>query len=552
MGRRLTVPFRLLWRAVAFPWRLQRRKISVQLIYSQVLVVLLTILLIEAVAIAIALGLWAIGVIDDEGVDYTVAQRAQTISASVGVQEFGRQLADGGSISDDARNDITTQLDRIVAGTFPPEDPVMAPENLERDQPNIANIIIIDRTGTVVVTTDPDWVTVGEPYGAIDNALVRQLTGRTLELSGASTAFGNQYVQDVSDRTTVASNPIIVDDEVVGVVTIQGVQAPRASISDILQPSTLTGFAITNGIILGVLSVPALLVSIPVGVWRARKISQRVKDLADAADAMAVGDLSKRVDVRGEDEISRVSVRFNDMIERLQQTDAARKAFVANVSHELRTPVAIIQGNLEQLLNRQANNGLGDEDCRRLRLLYQESLTLSRLIDDLFTVARIEEAQLPLETLPLRIDEVVNQVVDGVKGVAWEQRRVSVESLVKPGLPTVIGDQTRIRQVLGNLLYNGLRHTPEGGLIVVNAQPDLSAGMVEVSVSDTGVGLTDAQLTKVFDRFYQAERTGRHAEGSGLGLAIVKQLVEAQGGSVAVTSIPGEGTTFSFTLPIAQ
>jgi signal transduction histidine kinase len=264
---------------------------------------------------------------------------------------------------------------------------------------------------------------------------------------------------------------------------------------------------------------------------------------------MGDGDLSRRVEVRGHDEVARVSERFNDMVDRLQTTDQARKSFVANVSHELRTPVAIIQGNLERLIADGVSNDDTPEQRRTLDMLHRETLTLSRLIDDLFTMARIEETTLPLETAEIHVHEIADDVVDGIREVAWEQRRVSVESLVPADLPPVIADRTRLRQILGNLLYNALRHTPEGGLVVVNAEREQE--MLRITVSDTGIGISEEELGRVFDRFYQVERAGRNSEGSGLGLSIVKQLVEAQGGTIGVESVAGQGTTFRFTLPLA-
>jgi two-component system phosphate regulon sensor histidine kinase PhoR len=237
------------------------------------------------------------------------------------------------------------------------------------------------------------------------------------------------------------------------------------------------------------------------------------------------------------------------MVDRLQETDQARKSFVANVSHELRTPVAIIQGNLERMISEADVVGESHEQRRTLDMLHRETLTLSRLIDDLFTMARIEETTLPLETATIHVNEIAADVVDGIRSVAWEQQRVSVESLVSPDLPPVTADRTRLRQILGNLLYNALRHTPEGGLIVVGAERDDE--MLAITVSDTGVGISADELERVFDRFYQVEREGRHASGSGLGLSIVKQLVEAQGGTISAESIAGQGTTFRFTLPLA-
>jgi signal transduction histidine kinase len=237
------------------------------------------------------------------------------------------------------------------------------------------------------------------------------------------------------------------------------------------------------------------------------------------------------------------------MVDRLQTTDQARRSFVANVSHELRTPVAIIQGNLERLIADTDGGGRPADERRTLDMLHRETLTLSRLIDDLFTLARIEETTLPIEATALRLGDVAGDVVDGIRNVAWEQRKVSVESLVASDLPLVVADRTRLRQILGNLLYNALRHTPEGGLIVVSAEP--VGNMLGVSVSDTGSGMNPDDLARVFDRFYQVERSGRHNEGSGLGLSIVKQLVEAQGGTISAESVAGTGTTFRFTLPLA-
>jgi signal transduction histidine kinase len=134
--------------------------------------------------------------------------------------------------------------------------------------------------------------------------------------------------------------------------------------------------------------------------------------------------------------------------------------------------------------------------------------------------------------------------------LAWSQRKVRVESLVSADLSFVLADRTRVRQIINNLLYNSLRHTPEGGVIVVQGRqlPDF----IELSISDTGMGISEAELHSVFDRFYQAERSQRDQEGSGLGLNIVRQLVEAHGGKISVESVVGQGTTFRFTLPIAK
>ncbi|MDP9365533.1 MAG: HAMP domain-containing protein, partial [Chloroflexota bacterium] len=188
--------------------------------------------------------------------------------------------------------------------------------------------------------------------------------------------------------------------------------------------------------------------------------------------------LDQRVDAAGADEVGRLGERFNLMTERLAAADRSRKAFVANVSHELRTPVAIIQGHAERLLVREAVPAGGNGRARAtaspaapdepttaaaLAVIHQETVTLSRLIDDLFTLARLEEATLPVEPAPVCLDEVATEAVDGLRALAWDQRKVTIRSMVQSAVPRALADRTRVRQILNNLLHNALRHTPEGG-----------------------------------------------------------------------------------------
>ncbi|HMM43442.1 MAG TPA: HAMP domain-containing sensor histidine kinase, partial [Thermomicrobiales bacterium] len=266
----------------------------------------------------------------------------------------------------------------------------------------------------------------------------------------------------------------------------------------------------------------------------------------DAAAAMAAGDRQARATIGGEDEIAQLGRRFNEMLDHLDRADRERKAFVANVSHDLRTPIAIIQGHVEQIAG--GADGQATPELRdALGVIHQETTTLSRLIDDLFTIARLEETSLPMRPEPVNVGQIAGELAGAIHPVAWDQRRVSVRSVVTPDLPPVMADPTRMRQILGNLLYNALRHTPEGGLVVIDGEA--MDDTVEVRVSDTGIGMTDEERERVFERFYQVEQGQRAHDGAGLGMAIVKQLVEAQGGSVAVESAPGQGTTFHVRLP---
>src|SRR5690606_2489382 len=294
---------------------------------------------------------------------------------------------------------------------------------------------------------------------------------------------------------------------------------------------------------LWIFAIPALIVAIPFGVWRTRSLTRRLQRLAGAAEAMANGYLHTRVRIQRRDEIGRLAESFNAMAEHIDRNDQSRRAFISNVSHELRTPVAIIKGTAERLLDRHAD--ADPEISSGLQLIQHEGDMLVRLTDDLFTVARLEEHNLRLVRQPGHVHEIATEIISGISQLAWSQRKISVENLVSEELPPVMADPQRLRQMISNLIYNALRHTPEGGLVVVQARRE--GGWVEISISDTGLGMDEDTLANVFNRYYQAERNRRHGEGSGLGLGIVQQLVQAHGGTITAESRVNEGTTFRFT-----
>lgn len=523
---------RRLFGLVTFPYWLARRKISVQLMYSHVLVVILTVIVIEALSAAALLGLVRWGAISANEPNWTLGSDAQIVAETFGNDEAFQ--SPGLTPNGVQRQHILQSLRRIMGRESATAGASMAGLDIDKG-------LVADINGRVLASSDPLWAQAGQFAPSIASSLVARTTERAVELGGEPTRYNNTWLLDWDDDQTIASNPIINNQgEFAGVVTIQ--TGSISPVPSIITREMVIGFLTANLVLLVVITVPAFLASMPVGIWTARAFSKRLSALSEAADAMSQGNLSRRVEIKGEDEISRLGERFNEMSARLAEADRSRRAFVANVSHELRTPLAIIEGHVESLAHA---NG----DDRSLAVIQQEARTLERLVDDLFTLARLEEAVLPFDLEPVSVYEVATEAVDGMKTVAWEQRKVTVQSLVSPGVPRVLADRTRLRQILGNLLYNALRHTAEGGLVILSAARQ--ANVVEMSVTDTGIGIDEQELERVFDRFYQTERTSRQREGSGLGLAIVKQLVEAQGGSIDVTSVPGEGTTFRFTLPVA-
>jgi signal transduction histidine kinase len=221
---------------------------------------------------------------------------------------------------------------------------------------------------------------------------------------------------------------------------------------------------------------------------------------------------------------------------------------VANISHDLRTPVASLAAHLETLAERPERL---DE---YLPILSDETARMSGLIADLFELTRLDAQELKLDVGPVALASVVDKVVAGYREVAWEQRRVVLEANLPEGLPPLHADPQRLEQILVNLVTNGLRFTPEGGIVTVEA--GAVDGAVEVRVLDTGIGIPPEELDHIFERSYRGDQARaqpapgeRLSSGSGLGLSIVKGLVEAMGGSVRAASVPGEGTCISFRLP---
>jgi signal transduction histidine kinase len=316
--------------------------------------------------------------------------------------------------------------------------------------------------------------------------------------------------------------------------------------------------ALLSAVAVAILLAPSLVVS----YFVARRATVRLETLAQATRRLRTGDFAVRVPVRGEDEVAQLQGDFNAMAEDLQRAAAelaterdrvaglleARRQLIASVSHELRTPVATIRAYLEASLRQPAEEvpvGLRHD----LAVAEAETARLQALIEDLFALSRAEVGQLALACVPTDVGPLVRRAVETAAPIAWRAGKVSVVGEVAPDLPRGLVDASRLNQVLANLLRNGVRHTPPGGIVAVTARR-AEGGELLVEVRDTGDGIAAADLPHVFERFYRGERQPANGEGgAGLGLALVKELVEAMGGTVAVASTPGQGSTFTLHLP---
>ncbi len=319
------------------------------------------------------------------------------------------------------------------------------------------------------------------------------------------------------------------------------------------------GLTIFTGIALAIVLPPSALFS----YLFARRLTRRIEALAAATSALRKGDYAIRVRVEGEDEIARLQADFNAMAANLERAmrdlqaerDAvatllrARRELVASVSHELRTPVATLRGYLES--TRIHWDEAPPPTLRHdLQVMEQETIRLQTLIDDLFTLARAEVGKLELRCQPTDVGLIARRVAETMAPLAWQSGRVEVIAAVSGESLLALADPCRLEQALQNLVHNGVRHTPPGGIVAVSAQA--GPGAIILQVKDTGEGIAPADLPHIWERFYRAESTRAHPNsGSGLGLALVKEMTEAMGGSVAVESIYGEGSCFTLRLPKA-
>ena len=275
-----------------------------------------------------------------------------------------------------------------------------------------------------------------------------------------------------------------------------------------------------------------------------RRMSVPLDDLLAASGRVAEGDYSARVDEKGPAEVRALARAFNSMAEKLEGVNRRRRDLLADVTHELRTPLTVIQGNVEGMLD-----GVYPADEARLKSILEETGLLSRLVEDLRTLALAESGALRLKKEPTDLAALVRETAAAFASQA-DTAGVKLE-LALEATPVLELDPQRIGEVLTNLIANALRYTPRGGRIGIRLAATGSGGErgALVSVTDSGPGIPPADLPRVFDRFYKSSDSG----GMGLGLSIARTLVEAHGGEIRAESAgEGKGSTFTFTLEAAR
>ena len=363
---------------------------------------------------------------------------------------------------------------------------------------------------------------------------VRTIDGTIVYDDRANDVLGSVDVKE--DGSNVASALIMVDGEKVGTVLV------RVPGSETLLTKFDEDFRDKSYNAMIFAAVIALIIAMVMGAIFARTIAAPVKKITNAAKALKEGDYSARTGMTGSDEIARLGNMFDLMADSVESNRKLERRLVTDVAHELRTPLMAIQSTVEAMID-----GVFKPDAERLETLNSEVQRLSRLVDALLKLSRLESRTKPIEQKKVDLTEMLSSVVQTHQAYIHDAG-LNLEFEYDPHV-YVFGDADLLRQATANLISNAVRYTPEGGTITIMARKgDL---MGQIVVKDTGIGLTPEEAKLVFQRFWRADSGRARATGGlGIGLSVVKEIVEQHNGWVRVEGRPNEGACFTIYIPL--
>ncbi len=343
----------------------------------------------------------------------------------------------------------------------------------------------------------------------------------------------------VGDRASAAvlaqGTPLEVDGQEVGTIFFTNTPPPRDPLEEQYLARINQALLIAAG--------TATLVALVLGVFLARALTRPLREITTATQAVAKGDLAQAVPVRSEDEVGQLAESFNRMSADLARVTQLRRQMTADIAHDLRTPLTVISGYLEAL-----RDGDLQPTPARFEAMHDEAQHLKRLVQDLRTLSLADAGELPLNLEPVLVPDLLARVAAAFRHQA-QQQQVDIRLEPQAGLPRLQADSERLVQVLGNLVSNALRYTPQGGEIILSVQTR-AEGLL-LTVRDTGSGIASDELPHIFNRFYRADKSRRQEEGeSGLGLAIARAIVHAHHGTIRAESEMGQGTAIHIQLPL--
>jgi len=378
------------------------------------------------------------------------------------------------------------------------------------------------------------WEGVDRLYGAGQH--MGGMMGRGVGVPAVVDLQGMPLLGDVVGPQDVrGATPILVDGTIVGYVL------PPAA-GAVLQAERDLVARVNRAILLAaLLSLGAALIGASL---LTAGMLKPVQELTSAARALAGGDLTRRVTVRTRDEVGALSEAFNHMGDSLQQAETLRRDMTADIAHELRNPLSVMQARVEAVID-----GVYPPTPENLEPVLEQTRLLSRLVEDLRTLALADAGQLPLEQTEISLNGLVERTASGYAAQA-EASGVDLRLHLAPDV-RVNADPGRIEQVVGNLLANAVRHAPRGTPVDVSLE--VGDGRARLEITDRGEGIPAEALPYVFERFYRADRSrSRDMGGTGLGLAISRQIVQAHEGTITAANRPEGGAAFIVELPLAR
>ena len=303
---------------------------------------------------------------------------------------------------------------------------------------------------------------------------------------------------------------------------------------------------------LGLLIV--LLTTVILGLLVFRLLTHRLRNVTNTVVAFEQGQLNERVKVQSNDELGILASSFNQMadtlvanMDEIKQVDRLRRELIANVSHDLRSPLASIQGYLETIQHKEETKTLSDTDRNKYYdIVIRNTKKLGNLISELFELSKLDAKNVQPDLEPVSIAELAQDVVMQFQPLADAKHIVLQANLPNEPLKLVNADIALMERAISNLIDNAIKNTPEGGK--VNLTPANDKDRVMVKITDTGIGISEEQISRIFDRFYQVDGSRSPGNGDGLGLSIAQKILELHGSKLLVKSALNQGTTFSFSL----
>ena len=355
-----------------------------------------------------------------------------------------------------------------------------------------------------------------------ENATLVGLDGTILIDRGqANTPLVGTHYTPVEGSRVV---PMLVNNHLVGTLVLNDTFVPRQvnAALNLLFPVAL-------------ISIFLAVLTIVIGILLVRRMVNPLAQVIAAARAVAGGDLSTRVSVSGPDDLRALSDSFTHMAATLERNDNERRDMLADIANELRTPLTIMRGRLEGIVD-----GIYPANADHITPALEETYLLERLVEDLRLLTLAESRQLHFEKSDVNLNDLTRHVVDMFQAEA-EEKQILLSAQLPPDEDAVItADHQRTEQVVGNLVANAIRYTPEGGKVWIIVEK--TSGNVALSVNDNGPGVSPEDLSRIFNRFWREEKSrSRASGGAGLGLAIARQLVEAQGGQISASNLSGGG-----------